>query len=184
MIYSMKTILEESIPILLLAGALSICAGLILHNNSDLLFTLPGILVIIPSFNNMGGSVTSVLCCRLSSALHMGMIRPKLRKTKTLERNIFATLIIATISFLALGLAAGGFNMILGLKSLDILTFPFVTLTAGFITVLILLTISVVFSYVSYSRGLDPDNMVIPVLTSMGDVVGVLLLFLILSFMI
>jgi mgtE-like transporter len=181
MTYSMKTILKESLPIILIAGAISICAGVVLHNNSNLLFTLPGILAIIPSFNNMGGSITSVLCCRLSSALHMGMIRPKLRRTKTLERNIFATLIITVISFLALGLAAGGFNMLLGLKSIDILIFPFVTLVAGFITVAILITISIVFSYLSYSRGLDPDNMVIPLLTSIGDLVGVLLLFLMLT---
>ncbi len=181
MMYSMKTILEESIPMLLLAGALSICAGMVLHSNGEILFTLPGILVIIPAFNNMGGSVSSVLCCRLSSALHLGMIRPKLKKTKTLERNVFATFIISIISFLALGLAAGGFNMLLGLKSLDILIFPFVTLAAGFITVVVLVTISVVFSYISYSRGLDPDNMVVPILTSIGDVVGVSLLFLILT---
>jgi mgtE-like transporter len=184
MIYSMKTILKESFPMLLVAGAISICAGLILHSNGELLFTLPGILAIIPSFNNMGGSVTSVLCCRLSSALHLGTINPKLKKTKTLERNIFATLIITTVSFFALGLAAGGFNMLLGLRSLSILAFPLVTLAAGFVTVAILSALSVIFSYISYNRGIDPDNWVIPILTSIGDFVGVSLLFLILTLVI
>ncbi len=173
---SLKTILEESLPVLLLAGVLSIGAGLVLHSNSELLFALPGILAIVPSFNNMGGSVTSVLCCRLSSALHLGLIRPKIRKTKTLERNLGATLMIAVISFLALGFAAAGFNMLIGLRSLDLFMFPLVTLAAGVLTVILLMTISVVLSYVSYSRGLDPDNLVIPVLTSIGDLVGVVLL--------
>jgi mgtE-like transporter len=179
MTYSMKSIIEESLPMLLIAGAISVCAGVVLHSNGELLLMLPGILAIIPSFNNLGGSVTSVLCCRLSSALHLGMINPKLKKTKTLERNVIATLVTAVMSFFALGLAAGGFNMILGLRSIDIFIFPFAILAAGFATVAILSTLSVVFSYVSYSRGIDPDNWVIPVLTSIGDLVGVLLLFLI-----
>lgn len=183
MTYSMKTILKESFPMLLVAGAISVLAGLILHNNGEILFTLPGILVIIPPFNNMGGSVTSVLSCRLSSALHLGMINPKIKKTKTLERNIIATLIISVISFTALGLIAWGFNTLLGLRGLDILMFPVVTLAAGITTVAILSALSVVFSYVSYSRGIDPDNWVIPLLTSVGDFVGLLLIFVILSFM-
>jgi mgtE-like transporter len=177
----MKTILKQSIPTLMLAGVVSVLAGLVLHNNGDILFMLPGILAIIPSFNNMGGSVASVLCCRLSSALHLGMIRPKLRNTKTLQRNITANLIIAFISFLALGLAAAGFNILLGLRSLDFIVFPLVTLAAGFSTILILVAITVVFSYVSYSKGIDPDNVVIPILTSIGDFVGLVLLFTIIT---
>jgi mgtE-like transporter len=176
----MKTILEESFPMLLIAGAVSICAGIVLHNNGELLFTLPGILVIIPSFNNMGGSITSVLSCRLSSALHLGLINPKIKKTKTLERNVLATILIAVISFFALGVAAWGFNTMLGLRSLDILTFPLLTLAAGVSTVVILTVLSILFSYVSYRRGIDPDNWVIPVLTSIGDLVGVMLIFIIL----
>lgn len=184
MIYSMKTIIKESLPMLLVAGIISVLAGLVLHNNGDILFVLPGILAIIPSFNNMGGSVTSVLSCRLSSALHMGLINSEIKKTKTLERNIIATLVISFISFLALGFIAWGFNTLLGLKGLSIVMFPLVTLAAGFVTVMLLSILSVVFSYMSYNRGIDPDNWVIPVLTSMGDFVGILILFIILSFMV
>ena len=177
MIYSMKTIIRQSLPVLLVAGAISISAGLVLHNNSEMLFALPGILAIVPAFNNMGGSVTAVLSSRLSSALHMGLIHPKLKKTKTLQRNVIATLIIAVLSFLALGFIAGGFNMMIGLESINLISFMIVVLMAGFLTVLILLTLSVILSYATYRRGIDPDNMVIPILTSVGDLAGVMLLF-------
>jgi mgtE-like transporter len=176
MTYSMKNIMKESLPMLLIAGAVSMCAGLILHNNNDVLFALPGILAIIPSFNNMGGSITSVLSCRLSSALHLGMINSKLKKTKTLERNVAATFIISIVSFFVLGFVAWGFNTMLGLKTLGAAVFPLVTLTAGLVTVAILSVLSIIFSYVSYSKGIDPDNWVIPILTSIGDFIGVLLL--------
>lgn len=184
MIYSMKTIIRQSLPVLLLAGALSIAAGLVLHNNSEMLFALPGILAIVPSFNNTGGSVTAILSCRLSSALHMGLIHPKIKRTKTLQRNIIATLIIAVLSFLALGFIAAGLNMVIGLGSINMISFMIIVLIAGFLTVLILLTLSVILSYATYSRGIDPDNMVIPILTSVGDLIGVVLLFVMLTMVI
>ena len=61
------------------------------------------------------------------------------------------------------------------------MVFPFIILIAGFLTTVVLSIMSVVFSYVSYSKGIDPDNWVIPILTSTGDFMGILLLFMIAS---
>ena len=179
--YSVKTILKESFPILIIGAAISIGAGLILNTNNELLFTLPGILVVIPAFINMNGSILSILSSRISSALHMGTINPKLKRTKTLSKNLFITAFDAFISFLLLGFIAGAFNLFLGIPSIDFWIFPFITLIAGLISIALLSALSIVFSYVSYSRGIDPDNWVIPALTNIGDFVGVLLLFLVLG---
>lgn len=181
MIYSLKRILKESIPVLILSAAVTMGAGIILNKNSEMIMLLPGIIIIIPAFINMGGSLMSVLSSRLSSALHLGFIHPILHKTKTLERNLFATLITAVISFASLGFIAGIFTQIIGLKGLSILMFPLLTLVAGILTVLVLSFLSVIFSYVSFRKGLDPDNIVIPILTSLGDFIGILFLFLTLS---
>ena len=102
--YSLKTILKESIPIFVLVVIISISAGLVLSFNIGLLSILPGILVIIPSFNQIVGGIASILSCRISSALHLGLIQPKLHRTKTLNRNITATYVTAIISFLLFGI--------------------------------------------------------------------------------
>ena len=118
--YSMKTIFRESFPVLVICMAISIGAGFVMNMNGKLLFNLPGILVVIPSFVNMNGSIVSVLSSRISSALHMGLIKPKLKRTKTLDKNIIITFFETIISFALLGLVAGGFNMIIGVASIDI----------------------------------------------------------------
>lgn len=184
MYYKLKTILKESLPALVLCSAISIGAGFVLYSNEEILFSLPGILVVIPSFINMNGSIISILSSRISSALHMGLIKPRLKRTKTLNKNVLITFFDSVVSFLALGFIAGFFNMILGISGLDFFIFPIVTLVAGFVSIALLSFLSILFSYLSYSKGIDPDNWVIPILTSIGDLVGVFLLFLVLDLMI
>jgi len=181
MIYSLKNILKESTPVLILTAMITLAAGLVLSFNQNFLSILPGILIIIPSFNLMIGAITSVLSSRLSSALHLGLIHPKLHRTKTLDRNIIANLVISIISFLVFGMMAWGFNTALGIATSTFWSFSMAILLAGFLTTTILSFLSITLSYLSYSRGLDPDNVVIPLLTSVGDFIGILLLFLIAS---
>jgi mgtE-like transporter len=182
MIYTLKTILKESVPGLILATAIALGAGLILSINKEFISIIPGILIIIPSFNQMNGAISSVLSCRLSSALHLGLIRPKLHKTKTLTRNIISTYVIALVSFSVFGVIAWLFNTSLSISTLTIVVFPVIVLLAGLITTIVLSILSILFSYLSYSRGIDPDNWVIPLLTSMGDFMGIFLLFMIAGF--
>jgi len=179
MTYSIKNIVKESSPALTLATAIALAAGLILNFNSNLLSILPGILIIIPSFNLMNGAITSVLSSRLSSALHLGLVHPKLHMTKTLNRNIVATLVISVVSFFVFGMVAWAFNTALGVGTSGFWAFSIAVLVAGFTTSVILSFLSIFFSYVSYSKNIDPDNWVIPILTTVGDFMGILLLFLI-----
>ena len=181
MTYSLKNILKESSPALVLAAAITLGAGLVLNLNKNFLSILPGMLIIIPSFNLMSGAITSVLSSRISSALHLGLIRPKVHMTKTLDRNIIATVVISILSFLAFGFIAWFFNSALGVSTAGIWEFSMIIFIAGFLSTMILSILSIIFSYLSYSKGVDPDNWVIPILTSMGDFMGILLLFVIAS---
>ncbi len=176
---SLKSILKESIPTLVLAAIISLVAGLILHANKDFLHILPGILIIIPSFNQMNGAIMSVLSCRISSALHLGLIHPKLHTTKTLNRNVSATYITAILSFIAFGIIAWFFNMAVGASTATLLAFTTIIFLAGFSTTVILSFLSIIISYISYDKDIDPDNLVIPILTSVGDFIGIFLLFII-----
>ncbi len=95
-----KEVIEESLPVLSICAAISILSGLFLGKNEELLRMLPGILIIVPSFMAINGNISSVMTSRLSSALHMGLVKPHFRRSKLLERNIHAMLIVAVISFI------------------------------------------------------------------------------------
>ena len=179
--YSLKTIVKESLPFMIVSAAISIGAGYVLNINSNVLFALPGIIVVIPSFINMNGSILSILSCRISSALHMGTIKPQLKRTKTLDKNLMMTFLESVVSFTVLGFIAGIFNAVFGIPSIGLLVFPVVIVVAGMTSISLQSGLSILFSYVSYSKGIDPDNWVIPALTSISDFLGVFLLFVVLG---
>ena len=179
--YSVKTILKEGLPVQIIAVLIGISAGLLMNMNRETFFMLPGILVIIPPFINMGGTITSVLSKRISSALHLGLIQPSMHRTRNLDKNLLSTAIVSIISFFSLGIVASIFNMLLGLESVSIFILPLVTLSAGLILVAVLSLFSVTSSYYSYSRGIDPDNWVIPALTGIGDFLGIFCLMFMLA---
>ncbi len=174
-----REILKESVPVLSITAAISVLSGLFLGNNEELLKALPGILIIVPSFMAINGNISSVLASRLSSALHMGLIKPNFRRSETLTVNVHSMLIISVISFIILGLAGGALNGFLGAEVGTFLMFPLITVTAGFITVVVLIILAIISSYLIYRNGLDPDNVVVPVLTTIGDFVGISVLLLI-----
>ncbi len=174
-----KEVIEESLPVLSLAAAISILSGVFLGNNEELLKALPGILIIIPSFMAINGNISSVVSSRLSSALHMGLVKPHFRRSELLMRNIHSMLIISVIAFAVLGIAAATVNSMFSAGPVSFILFPVITLTAGLITVLILMFGSIFTSYIVYRHGIDPDNVVVPILTTVGDFVGISVLLLI-----
>jgi mgtE-like transporter len=176
---NIKEVIEESLPVLSIAAAISILSGLFLGKNEEMLRLLPGILIIIPSFMSVNGNISGVVTSRLSSALHMGLVKPKFRRNKIVETNIYAMLLVSVIAFLVLGIAAATVNSLFGAKYVAFTVFPMITLTAGLLTVLILMVISIFTSYIIYRHGLDPDNVVVPLLTTVGDFVGISILLLI-----
>jgi len=175
MIYSFNRIVKESLPVLILSGIITIGAGLVLNSSEKMITAFPGIIIMMPAFINMVGGLMSVLASRLSSALHLGMIHPKLHKTKTLDRNIIAMIIISLISFTFLGIIGSILLTVLGLVNTNMVLFTFMVLVAGLLTTMILMAFTIVLSYYLFKKGDDPDNWVIPILTSVSDLIGVII---------
>lgn len=176
---NVKEIFEESVPILTLTAAISIFSGFFLNNNEEVFKFLPGLLIIIPSFIAINGNISSVMTSRLSSALHMGLIKPNFKRTKLLMRNFYSMVVISLVAFPVIGVFAGVLNIVFGGGAEYFMVFPLITFTAGMSTALILIFVSMLFSYLTYRKGLDPDNVVIPFLTTIGDLVGISVLLII-----
>ena len=54
---------------------------------------------------------------------------------------------------------------------------------AGFLLVCVVSIASIITAFWSFKKGLDPDDMVAPVVTTVADVLGIIFLFLIIDFM-
>jgi mgtE-like transporter len=171
-----QNILRQSLPILVLALFISTASGVILGSNEGKLLMIPALALLIPPFINMGGDTSSILGSRLGSALHLGTIKP-FELNEDLLEDVAATLILGILSFTFLGFATYVMSIIINMP-IALTTILSITIIAGTISSVVMVGLAVVSAFISYSHGLDPDNIVTPLMSTGGDIVGVLSLFM------
>lgn len=172
-VYSHRRIIRESYPALLLAAVLSLGAGVTLNSQIETIRRLPLILMMIPPINGINNNVCSILGSRLTSALHLGTIEPRFGGQIALRKNVHATWLMSTGTFCFTAAIFFLIAMIsgIGLVQSTIIILAFFAASMAAIAATMLCTIGLAF--LSFKRRLDPDNIVIPIVTSLGDIVGV-----------
>ena len=171
-----NTILKQSTPILLLCSFLGGAAGGILNSAVETLLTNPSLLTLLPLFSGECGSLISILGARLSSGLHSGLIEPFKRPQGESVHNFIISFILALIVFPLIGLLAEGSSFALGVVGVGFDKILEISTLSGVILVTIMVIIVYYVSVTSYNNNLDPDNIVIPISTSITDSISSLIL--------
>ena len=169
----------EALPALSASLVGGLLAGVVLGGMRAELRALPGLLVLVPALLATRGNVYGSLGARLATALHQGLVEPSIRNA---DRRLRA----AVAAALANGLLASTFAAVaafvllttLGRDVAPLASLVGVALLAGLLsgTVLVAVVVTVVFA--GYRRGRNPDTLVGPLVTTTGDVFGVLFLLL------
>lgn len=167
-----KTIISQSTPVLLFSSFLGVFAGGILNNSIDTLLKNPTLLTLVPLFSGESGSLISILSARLSSALHSGIVEPLLRPSKNAINNFVAILFMGIFIFPFIGIIAELSSVIIGVEGLSLIKIVPITFISGFIVLMIMITIVYYISTLSFRKGLDPDNIVLPISTSVTDLIA------------
>ncbi len=135
---------------------------------------LPWILILFPIFLTVRGAISGAFIGNLTTHLHLGTIIPSFRKNSPDYYTLIQTIFLFSIS-----------NALIVSTVLGIYIWNLMYSFSAFILVLIVFTISVSFSIVatsvigftSFKKGLDPDVIVYPVISTMNDV-AILIFFL------
>lgn len=171
--YSLKRILWESYPVLVLCAVISLSAGLILQSQLESIKTLPLILVMVPPINGINNNVCSILGSRLTSALHIGTIDPKFGKQAVLRRNVQATWLMSLGVFVFTSVIFFVMALVFGINPVQSVAIMGAFFLASMVAIGVTMFCTVWLAFISFSKGLDPDNVVIPIVTSIGDIIGV-----------
>ena len=172
--FEIKRILKESIPILILCAVGGVAAGVMLQNMEQELLEIPGLLILLPASLGMRGNISGALGSRLASALHLGLIDPELRWNKSLSNNIWAAILLNVLmSFLSGVIAYAAYELANFENHANVLELTAISLIAGTLAGLILTALSVSLAILAYARGLDPDNVLMPSLSTVGDIITV-----------
>jgi mgtE-like transporter len=165
---------REALPALSASLVGGLLAGAVLGGMRRELAAVPGLLVLVPALLATRGNVYGSLGARVATALHQGLVEPRVRlgderlraaATAAVANGLLASTVAATVVF--------GLLSTLGARVAPLWTLVAVALLAGVLSgvTLVVVVVSVVFA--GYRRGYDPDTLVGPLVTTTGDVLGV-----------
>lgn len=169
-----KRIVTESIPVLLVAGMLSLGAGVAIESFENQLTWV--LLVLLPGYLGTAGALGGILANRLSTKVHLGLIERTWIPTGNARSDMGFTVALAAPIFLLLAVIAEGTALIAGEATPGVLSLSAVALTGGVAATLFALAIAYYGTLAVVRFGLDPDNIGIPLVTASLDVVGALTL--------
>lgn len=167
----------------------SIAVGVLLGTVEDTLVNYIGLLVLVPPVMSIRGAIGGAFSARLSTALHIGTIKPQLRNnTPTFKKSFTATMILTLILPIWIGVLAyivtNLFKLdIPGGQQLSLLGFIIIAELSGLLSGFLQALVTILLSIISYRRGLDPDIVVSPILYTTGDVIGIVSLVFITQLM-
>jgi mgtE-like transporter len=174
-----KTVKETLFTLLFVAFIVNI-TGTVLSKISKIVEGRKEIYTVYPALIDTIGDVGSVIGSTATTKLALGLLKPTFRAMRHHASQIFGAWIASAIMFTffsALSLLLNGL-----LELYAFLGFVSVLLTSNVIAVTVIVMISFSISILTYNRGLDPDNFVIPVESSLADsITSIALLIVLLS---
>jgi mgtE-like transporter len=160
-VYEIKSILKENLPMILVAVVISSMAGIGLASIRESLYVIPYLIIVVPALNDMVGDFSCILTSRLSTAFKMSY-------HKMIGKIIKEVFLVAIFSSLYLGFI--GWTLDQSISIVQALTIVFLS-AISLITVLAVVTYFLTVFFLE--RNHDPDNLIIPVATSIADVLSV-----------
>ena len=145
------------------------------------LLLFPIFLISIPVINSVSGNIGSVLGARLASGLHVGYISTSMKDKETHD-NLIISILMGVVTYVILAIVIYYVALFGDLRvNIGLLEFVAILVSAGFLLICVVSLVSVLTAFLSFKRGLDPDDMVAPVVTTVGDVMGIVFLFSMIS---
>lgn len=174
--WTVRAISRAMLPVLLMLTLVEIGSGLVLGSFESSLLRFPTLLVLVPVTIGTAGNLGSVLAARLSTAFHLGTLSFD-PGDEALVGNAVATLALSVTVFPVIGAGAWTLSTLFGTARLPLSTVLAVSVTSGIALAVLAVVVTLVATYAAYRFSLDPDDVVIPVVTNASDVLGVLVLF-------
>ena len=180
MVWTVRGITRAMLPVLLALTLVEIGSGLVLGAFEATLLAYPTLLVLVPVTIGTAGNLGSILAARLSTAFHLGLLSFSPTDDR-LAGNALATTALAVSVFPFVGAGAWVLTTAAGSAELGLGTIVLVASASGVTLAALAVVVAVVATYVAYRLGLDPDDVVIPVVTNTCDVLGVVVLFVVVA---
>ena len=161
-----KTIRESLFTIVVVAFLVNI-AGTVLIGIRGFGGTRIEIVMVYPALIGMIGNVGSVVGSTATTKLALGLLFPSFSSMKYHLKSIFSAWGASILMFIILAFFSLFINGLFSISSL--FNFISILLLTNVLAVLAIIFLTYAISILTFKRGLDPDNFVIPVESSFAD---------------
>ncbi|USZ66690.1 magnesium transporter [Halorussus salilacus] len=173
--WTVREITRAMAPLLVVLAVVEVGSGLVLDTFENQLVRYPSLLILVPVMIGTAGNLGSILAARLSTAFHLGTLSFDPTDDE-LAGNAVATVALAATVFPAVGLGAWILTFLTGGARLFVGTVVAVALVSGVALAVVAVVVTLLAAYAAYRFELDPDDVVVPVVTNVCDVLGVVVL--------
>ncbi|MFB0514306.1 MAG: magnesium transporter [Candidatus Bathyarchaeia archaeon] len=154
-------------------------AGLFLASGAmqNILENFPGLLIMVPGFLGLRGNILGAVSARVGTGLHTGLIEPKITLKGDTAVNFVASLLLSTFVNTLIGVLAYFVSVILGMDAV-LWKLMVVGALSGALASVIVGPFTIMLTILVFRKGIDPDSVMGPLVTSVGDITAVICLFL------
>ena len=154
-------------------NVVSLFAGALIYLIAPRFRTATWILALFPPILTIRGDISGIFSGNLTTMLHLGLVRPRIRgNTEIYHRLVSTVFVITFIDTLGMGLISFTMNFLLNRVSLgQLYLFAYVPTISCIMTVALTLPLTSLIAIATFRRGLDPDILVYPILSSINDIV-------------
>jgi len=161
-----KTIKESFFTMIFVAFIVNV-TGTVLKGISTIVEKRKEIYTVYPALIDMVGDVGSVVGSTATTKLALGLLKPSLLSIRNHFMQILSAWVASVIMFVLLAALSLAMNGVFTLYAF--LGFTFLLLIANIIAVTAIVLVSYAISILTFQKGLDPDNFVIPIESSLAD---------------
>lgn len=159
--------IKESLATMMIVAFISNITGTILKGINDFVADRKEILTVYPALIDMVGDVGSVVGSTATTKLALGLLKPSFSSIRNHARSILSSWAASIVMFVVLAISALSIHGIFSLPAFFSLILTLLIANAIAITTIVLLSYGI--SILTFKKGLDPDNFVIPIESSFAD---------------
>ena len=171
--------LKESFYMIVVVAIMVNITGYVLSTISEFVGQKPKIYVVYPAIIDTMGDVGAIVGSTATTKLALGSLDSSVRSIRNHRIQIAAAWIASAAMFMIYALISSLYRP--PSSVLEALTFLFLLLATNFFAGIIIVFISFSVAILTFKKGLDPDNFVIPLESSLADAITTVSLFVMLS---
>ena len=158
--------IQEGTFVVIISSVFGSFNGILLSNLGPSIAKTPGLMTMYPALTNALGNVGSIIGSKTTTDIALGYARSFLEELKESGKSMIQVEIPAI--FMHIVFAVISFTMARG-SGANFLELVSIALTTNLISFIVVSIFALWSAHLAFQRGLNPDNIVIPAITSVSD---------------